>query len=184
MRRPVFLALTVATLAAFGAAGCGAGSPSPTTTTSAQVSGRFPAQGVSFTPPADWSVDAGKGHLVATAQAGQSTVAVWRYPRSQKLPKSKLELQAARDALLTTSSQDVTFEKIKTAATTIADEPAVQIRARQHIAGQPRTVRSTHIYAYGSEYVIDAYSDADSFRQVDATVFRPLLRSLRVSSPE
>jgi hypothetical protein len=60
----------------------------------------------------------------------------------------------------------------------------VQIRAREHIAGQPRTVRSTHIYAHGAEYVIDAYADADSFRQVDAQVFRPLLRSLHVSSPE
>jgi hypothetical protein len=45
-------------------------------------------------------------------------------------------------------------------------------------------VRSTHIYAHGAEYVIDAYADADSFRQVDAQVFRPLLRSLHVSSPE
>ena len=105
-------------------------------------------------------------------------------PRTETLPKSKLELQAARDALVkATTKRDVTFEKIKTAATTVAGEPAVQIRAREHIAGQPRTIRSTHIYAHGAEYVIDAYSDADSFRSVDATVFRPLLRSLHVSAP-
>jgi len=32
--------------------------------------------------------------------------------------------------------------------------------------------------------VIDAYADADSFRSVDAQVFRPLLRSLHVSAPQ
>ncbi|HWI74245.1 MAG TPA: hypothetical protein VNT55_19955 [Baekduia sp.] len=165
-------------------AGCGSDS-SDTTTTSAADAGRFPSQGLTFTPPADWSVDAGTGHLVATAQAGQATVAVWRYPRTETLPKSKVELQAARDALVKASKKrDVTFEQIKTAATQIAGQPAVQIRAREHIAGQPRTVRSTHIYAHGAEYVIDAYADADSFRAIDAQVFRPLLRSLRVSSPE
>jgi hypothetical protein len=184
MRRPASLALTAAAIAALAAAGCGSDS-STTTTKSAAASGSFPAQGISFTPPADWSVDQGEGHLVATAQAGQATVAVWRYPRGEKLPKTKLELQAARDALLKASSKrDVTFEQIKTAATTIAGEPAVQIRAREHIAGQPRTVRSTHIYANGAEIVVDAYADADSFRKVDADVFRPLLRSLHVTPPK
>ncbi|HWH94801.1 MAG TPA: hypothetical protein VNT03_13155 [Baekduia sp.] len=182
MRRPACLALTAAALAAF-AAGCGSDSSSDTTT-SAQASGAFPKAGLSFTPPADWSVVPGRGHLVATAQAGQATVAVWRYPRGEKLPKSKLELQSARDALVAASrKRDASFEQIKTAATTVAGKPAVQIRAREHIAGQPRTVRSTHIYANGAEYVIDAYADADSFRGVDAQVFRPLLRSLHVSAP-
>jgi hypothetical protein len=185
MRRPAFVALTAVMLAAL--AGCGGNDSSSggTATTSAEASGQFVKQGVTFTPPSDWSVDAGTGHLVATAQAGQATVAVWRYPRTETLPKSKVELRAARDALVTASKKrDATFEQIKTAATTIAGQPAVQIRAREHIAGQPRTVRSTHIYAHGAEYVVDAYADADSFRSVDASVFRPLLRSLRVSSPE
>jgi hypothetical protein len=182
MRRSACLALTAAALAAF-AAGCG-GDSSGDPAKPAQAGGSFPQAGVKFTPPADWSVNAGNGHLVATAQAGQATVAVWRYPRTETLPKSKLELQAARDALLSASrKRDASFEQIKTAATEIAGQPAVQIRAREHIAGQPRTVRSTHIYAHGAEYVIDAYADADSFRAVDAQVFRPLLRSLQVSAP-
>jgi hypothetical protein len=167
MRRPASLALTAAAIAALAAAGCGSDSPTKTATTSAAEAGSFPAQGITFTPPADWSIDRGTGHLVATAQAGQATVAVWRYPRGEQLSK-----------------RDVTFEQIKTAATTIAGEPAVQIRARQHIAGQPRTVRSTHIYANGAEIVVDAYADADSFRKIDADVFRPMLRSLHVSKPQ
>lgn len=181
-------ALTAVAVSAVALSACGSSSDDPTTSGSGSAaadSGAFPKQGVSFTPPADWSVNTGNGHLVATAQAGSATVAVWRYARTQTLPKTKLQLQAARDALVSASKKrDVTFEQIKTAATEIAGQPAVQIRAKEHIAGQPRTVRSTHIYAHGAEYVIDAYADADSFRAVDAKVFRPLLRSLRVSSPE
>jgi hypothetical protein len=184
MRRSPAYVLTAALCGAAALAGCGSSSDSGRTTTTAQVTGAFPKAGITFTPPADWSVDAGTGHLVATAQAGSATVAIWRYPRTETLPKSRLELQAARDALVDASlKRDASFEKIKTAATTIADAPAVQIRARQQIAGQPRTVRSTHIYADGAEYVIDAYADADSFRAVDAKVFRPLLRSVHLSSP-
>jgi hypothetical protein len=188
MRRPASFALTAVAAAAL-AAGCGGDTPSPAASkalvpVSDATGGDYPAQGISFTAPSGWTVGSGKGHLVATAQAGQATVAVWRYPRAQKLPKSKAELKAARDALLTAArKRDVTFEQIKTAPTEIAGKPAVQIRAREHIAGQPRTVRSTHIYAHGAEIVIDAYADADSFRQTDAAVFRPLLRSLRVTKP-
>jgi hypothetical protein len=184
MRRPASFALTAAAVAAFAAAGCGSASSSKTTTTSAPAGGDYPAHGISFKAPAGWTVDAGQGRLVATAQAGQATVAVWRYPRDEKLPRSQAELKAARDALLKAArKRDVTFEQIKTAPTTIAGKPAVQIRAREHIAGQPRTVRSTHIYANGAEIVVDAYADADSFRQTDAAVFRPLLRSLHVTKP-
>jgi hypothetical protein len=182
MRRSAPLALTAAALVA-ALAGCGGASGGDAATTAAQPTGAYPKAGIAFTPPADWNVDAGTGHLVATAQAGQATVAVWRYPRAETLPKTKLELQAARDSLLTASTKrDASFQTIKTAATTIAGQPAVQIRAREHIAGQPRTVRSTHIYAHGAEYVIDAYADADSFRSVDAQVFRPLLRSVHVAA--
>jgi hypothetical protein len=183
MRRHAILALTVTGLAAL-AAGCGGSSSPDTKSTAAEPSGRFPAAGISFTPPADWSTQRGNGSLVATVQAGEATVAVWRYPRSQRLPESQAELKAARDALLKASAaRDAGFAEIKTAPTKIAGMPAVQIRARETISGQPRTVRSTHIYAHGAEIVIDAYADADSFRRIDAQVFRPLLRSLQVTRP-
>jgi len=184
MRRLLSYALTATAVAGL-LAGCG--SDSPATKTAAQppqAGGSYPSQGIAFTPPSGWSVDRGQGSLVATVQAGPSTVAVWRYKRGEALPSSKAELKAARDALLGAARKhDSTFSEIKTAPTTIAGQPAVQIRARETIAGQKRTVRSTHIYSHGAEIVIDAYSDADSFRKVDADVFRPLLRSLKISNP-
>jgi hypothetical protein len=186
MRRLPILALTVAALAA----GCGNDqTQAPDTTTPAPSGGEsaasYPQHGIAFKAPAGWNLDQGSGPLVATVQTGQATVAVWRYPRSEKLPKSMAQLKAARDALLAeTRKRDSSFEVIKTAPTEIAGKPAVQIRARETIDGQPRTVRSTHIYSNGAEIVVDAYSDADSFRRVDAEVFRPLLRTLEVSKPQ
>lgn len=185
MRRSFTLAM-LATAVAGLAAGCG-GDSSPTTSTPAAVpnaGGSYPQQGIRFTPPEGWSVAEGSGSLVATVQAGTSTVAVWRFPRTERLPETKSDLKAARDGLLAAARKhDSTFNEIKTAPTTVAGNPAVQIRARETIAGQPRTVRSTHIYAAGSEIVVQAYSEAGTFRKVDADVFRPLLRSLQIKRP-
>ncbi len=183
IRRSALLALAATAVAAF-AAGCGDDSSSSSTTAAGPAGGDYPAAGIRFTPPEGYSVAGGKGRLVATVQAGQATVAIWRYPRKEALPKSKDELKAARDALVKAAEKaDDTFEIVKTAPTEIAGQPAVQIRARETIAGKPRTVRSSHLYAYGAEIVVDAYAEHDSFRQVDADVFRPLLRSLKVTAP-
>jgi hypothetical protein len=184
MRRSFTLAM-LATAVAGLAAGCG-GDSSPATAIPAvqDVSGSYPQQGIRFTPPEGWSVAAGSGSLVATVQAGASTIAVWRFPRSERLPKTKADLKAARDGLLAAARKhDRTFDEIKTAPTTVAGKPAVQIRARETIAGQPRTVRQTHIYADNAEIVVQAYSEAGTFRKVDADVFRPLLRSLQIKRP-
>lgn len=144
----------------------------------------YPQAGISFEAPAGWNIDGGKEPLVATLATGRATIAIWRYPRSEELPRSKAELEAAREALLTAArARDATFQEIKSAATKIAEKPAVQIRARETIEGEPRVVRSTHIYAHDAEIVIDAYASADDFRRVDAEVFRPLLRSLEVEKP-
>jgi hypothetical protein len=182
MRLPSLLLTAAAAAALF--AGCGgddATTPSPAATT---ASGSYPAQGVTFRPPPGWSVTAGKGNLVATVRAGTAMVAVWRFPREQRLPASKAELSAARDALLQAShANDATFREIKSAPATIAGHPAVQVRARQEVAGQVRVIRSSHIYADGAEYVVDASADPDRFRTIDAQVFRPMLRSLQVSRP-
>lgn len=144
----------------------------------------LPDLGLSFLAPAGWNLDRGKPPLVATIATGQATIAIWRYPRSEALPKTKAELELARKALLEAAkTRDPTFTEIKSSATKVAGLPAVQIRARETIESQPRVVRSTHIYAYGGEVVVDAYAAADDFRRVDAEVFRPLLRSLKVTAP-
>ena len=67
--------------------------------------------------------------------------------------------------------------------TKVNEQNAVQIRGNETIDGQRRTVRSTHIYAGGAEIVVDATAPVNEFRRVDAQVFSPMLRSLRISRP-
>ncbi|HEU4977078.1 MAG TPA: hypothetical protein VFT50_18460 [Baekduia sp.] len=178
MRRHVSIALTAAALAAL-ASGCGStdelpAAPAPHPTP-------FDAKGISFVAPAGWTVNRGTGHLIATVATGEGTVAIWRFPRKQELPDTKDELRAARDGLVDAlTSKDDAFEAIATAPTEIAGQPAVQIRAHETIAGVVRTVRTSHIYAGGAEYVVDAYTDDSRFRDIDARFFRPILRSMKV----
>jgi hypothetical protein len=184
MRRAALLAAVAA-----GLAGCGndktqppdVASPGPSQGT---VQAHYPDQGVNFDAPKGWDLTGGKAPMVATAATGTATIAVWRYPRSEPLPKTKAELRQARDSLIAAAkARDATFKPIKAAITRVSHAPAVQIRATETIAGRPRTVRSTHIYTQRSEVIIDAYAPDADFRRVDATAFRGVLRSLRIFKP-
>jgi hypothetical protein len=145
---------------------------------------RYPAQGITFLSPGGWNVTKGTPPLVTTVQSGGATIAVWRYPRTEPLPQTKVDLKAALDALVgAAKARDATFAPIKTAVTKVGGAPAVQVRAKETIAGHPRIVRSTHVYKLGAEVVVDSYAPAASFRRVDGQVFRLLLQTLRIAKP-
>jgi hypothetical protein len=187
MRR--FAVLLLSLLALVALAGCGNDeTPAPNTTTPGPALGKepvsFPEHGITFDAPAGWNLNRGTPPLIATVATGQATIAIWRYPRNEDLPRTQAELQAARDALVQAARRrDRTFEVIKSAPAEVAGRPAVQIRARQTIEDQPRVVRSTHVYAEGGEVVVDAFAGPDDFRRVDREVFRPLLQSLNLTAP-
>jgi hypothetical protein len=184
MRRS-FLVLAALSMAA-PVAGCGGAAEldAPAAAAGATIEARYPPRGIAFRAPAGWSLEAGTAPLVATVRTGQATVAIWRFPRSEPLPRTPAELEAARQAILAEAMRrDSSFDVVKSAATRVAGRPAVQIRARETVAGRRQVVRSTHIYHAGGEVVVDAYAEPDSFRSIDAEVFRPLLRSLSVTRP-
>ena len=188
--RAVMRRLSPIFLATLALAACGNDKTKPPdVTTVGQPTGstpaNYPAAGLRFEAPAGWNLDPGKAPMVAVVQTGRATVGVWRYPRAEPLPKTKEELAAARDALLAAAkARDPTFSPIKSAVTKVNEQHAVQIRGNETIDGQRRTVRSTHIYAGGAEIVIDAVAPATEFRRIDAQIFRPMLRSLRISRPK
>lgn len=127
----------------------------------------------------------GQGTLVTTISTGEATIAIYRYPRSERLPRTKKELRAALDGLVAAAkARDATFNELKRATLEVDGHPAVQLRATETVVGRPRTVRSTHIYAQKAEIVVDAFAPDKDFRRVDAQVFRDVLRSLRISRPE
>lgn len=145
---------------------------------------KYPALGVDFRTPSDWSYREGSLPLVATTSSGQAVVAVWRYPRTQPLPRTLSELRAARHALVGAAREhDPTFTYQRAQIVDLNHQPAVVLVGRETIAGQPRAVRSTHVYAHGAEYVIDALAPAGYFARVDAAAFMPLIHSVRFWPP-
>lgn len=186
-RRPGPLAL-LALLAAL-AAGCG-NKPSkpPVVTTPKAAFGwidlPIPAQGITFQRPGAWRYAPGTPPLLGTMSSGLATIALWRYPRNESLPTTPDELSAARDALVAAAkARDPSFSVIKAKGTRAAHEPAVVIVADETVAGQPRRVRSTHIYAADAEIVVDAFAPADQYEQLESPIFRKLVRSLKISKP-
>lgn len=134
--------------------------------------------------PAGWARIPGTAPAVATIATGQATIGIFRYPRTEPLPRTREQLDAAATALVAAAkARDPSFTEIKRARLKVDGQPAIQIRGTETIDGQPRTVRTTHVYAHGGEIVVDAYAPEASFRRVDAQVFRPLLATMRVSAP-
>lgn len=145
----------------------------------------FPAAGLSFLAPNGWLRTDGQGTLVTTISTGEATIAIYRYPRTETLPRTRAELDAALTALVgAAKARDSTFTEIKRGRLRVDGHPAVQLRGTETVVGRPRMVRSTHVYADGAEIVVDAFAPQADFRRVDAQVFRGVLRSLRIMRPK
>jgi hypothetical protein len=176
-------------LACVLAAGCGnAQQRPPDVSVPAQPNGATPvafdAQGVRLSAPGGWHVQPGQAPLVATIQSGPAQIAIWRYPRTEPLPATGAQLADARDLLLQAArARDQTFKEAKVAITKLGGHPAIQVRGTETVGGEPRTVRSTHVYAFGAEVVVDAFAPATAFERVDREAFRPVVRSLKLQAP-
>ncbi len=184
MRRPAVLLLLAA-----GLAGCGnARTQPPDVATPRAPAGkrtvRLAPAGIAFVAPRNWAPLAPETPQVGGIQSGTATLAIWRYPRSEPLPAGRAELRQARRRLVAEVRRRGPQVQIRSSRITQrAGAPAVELVARQPVAGVQRDVRSSHLFARGAEVVVDAYAPPAQFRRVDTTVFEPLLRSLRLSRP-
>jgi len=180
--------LTLLCVGSLAIAGCGdsRGKP-PDLSTPATPDGfthtAFPAAGLRFSVPRDWRTIAGTSPQVVILQSGLATVAVWRYRRDGRLPHSRAALKGAlRSLVAITAVRDPTFRRLGAAVVDVAHHAAIQVRGLETIDGLPREVRSTHLFVNRSEVVVDAFAPPGMFASVDAHVFHPLLRSLRVEA--
>jgi hypothetical protein len=186
--RAVLATLTLAAVAV--ASGCGNEPDKPPVVTTPKeafgwVDYPLPEQGVSFQRPSAWRITPGDPPLLATMSSGLVTISVWRYPRQEPLPETLEELTVAKDALVAAAqARDPTFEVIKAKGTRAAHRPAVVIIGDETVAGQPRRVRSTHIYTNASEFVIDAFAPADQYATVEEPIIVELIRTFEFSDPE
>lgn len=143
-----------------------------------------PRGGYKLIAPAGWTVAAGAPPLVSTISSGPVIVSIFRYPRTEPLPRTKDELdRAITDLLAAAKARDATFTPLKTARFRVDGRPGIQVRGTQTVAGLPRTVRSTHVYAYDGELVIDMLAPTDTFKAIDQLYFLPLLRSIDLRKP-
>ena len=185
MRRTLLLTLPVLALA-----GCGSNKDNAPDTSSIQTTGptvavKYPDAGVAFRAPEGWRRQTGKAPLVAAVQTGQATIAVWRYPRDEQLPVTHTGLQAAKEALVgQIRKRDPSFKVQKAKLLHVGPKRAVQVLGIGTINGNPRMIRSTHIYTQKAEFVVDAYAPPTVFDRVDRTVFAPLLESLEIAKPK
>jgi hypothetical protein len=179
----------IAIAAAVALAGCGndrtappdiGGIPAP----KAFRDATFVRDGVSFRAPTNWRIVEGTAPQVATVAVGDAQIAVWRYPRSEPLPETRDQLEAARVALLAqVRNRDATF-RLRSSRLVMKDGlRAVELVASVTNQGQRRRVRSLHAYGKGAEVVVDAFAPPKVFRRVDDQTFGPVTRSLKLRAP-
>ena len=114
----------------------------------------YPADGLRFSVPRDWRVIPGTSPQVAILQSGLATVAVWRYRRDGRLPRSRAALTLALHSLVALiGSRDPTFRRLGAAVVAVAHHAAIQVRGLETIDGLRREVRSTHLFVNRSEVV-------------------------------
>ena len=132
-----------------------------------------------------WRRQKGKAPLVYAVQTGQATLALWRYPRTEQLPQTHSALVDAKEALVAQiRKRDSTFKVSKAKLLHVGPKRAVQVLGTGSIAGNRRTIRSTHIYTQKAEFVVDAYAPPTVFDRVDKQVFAPVLDSLEIDKPK
>jgi hypothetical protein len=145
----------------------------------------FPRDGLFLDRPGNWPFRAGRPPLVASTSNGTATVALWRYLRSEPLPREGDALEAAQASLeAAVKARDATFALEGSRRVEVDGAPGIELRGTETIAGRKRRVRSTHVYAKGAEVVLDAYAAPQDFERVDREVFAPIVDSLRIDPPE
>jgi hypothetical protein len=147
----------------------------------------FDAQGVRFRAPTNWRVVPGDGTRVATVAIGTAQVAIWRYPRTEPLPETRAQLNAARDALVKQiESRDATFKLTSTRLILKRGIRAVEVvGVGTNLTNQTvqRSMRSLHAYGRGAEVVMDAFAPPKEFARIDEQTFGPMSRSLTLRTP-
>jgi hypothetical protein len=148
----------------------------------------YPAQGIDFRAPTNWRISPGEGTHVATVAIGDAQVGVWRYPRTEPLPETRDQLDAARDAVVKQiEARDPTFKLTSTRLVLKKGIRAVEVVGVGTNLTNPsvqRSTRSLHAYGEGAEVVLDAFAPAKDFARVDEQTFAPMSRSLKLRAPK
>jgi hypothetical protein len=168
-------------------AGCGDDDSGQTTTARIAPPQRvdYGQYGISFRTDPSWSVNGGLRPHVSAIASGAASVAIWRFPRTERLPRTRLELrQALRSVVASARRRDTTFRRIEGHTMRVDGRPAIEIRATDRLDGRQRATRTLHLYAYKAEIVVEGWTAPTDAARADRVLFDPLLRSLRIARPD
>lgn len=177
--------------AALLAAGCGSDPQRPPDVGAAGPPGPLlpfssATQGILLDIPGAWKLEQGppEGPLVVQMTSGRATIAVWRYPRSEPLPRTRTDLEATSDSLVAAiKTRDPEYAVTSTRILRDASRRGVEVIGTGTNSGFPRRMRSLHLFGAGAEVVLDMYTTPEQFATVDGDVFREVARSLRIRTP-
>jgi hypothetical protein len=142
---------------------------------------KYSVAGISLRVPTNWRAFQGTGSQLVTVAIGDGQIAVWRYARSEPLPVTRAQLDAARQALVAqVERRDGTFELTSSRLVMKPGLRAVELVGQGTNQGERRAVRSLHAYGRGVEVVVDAFAPPQDFARVDEQTFGPVARSLRL----
>ena len=188
MRLSVLLVLSVL-LATAALSGCGnSRTPVPNASAPAPAKGfrmvTLSAAHIAVEAPQSWALATGRAPLVAVISSGNAVIALWRYARSAAVPAGTAPIDQLEHSLIARArARDPGIEVLSAQVLRMSGFPAVQLEAVEHIAGQLRMVRSTHLFLANTELVLDEYAPPRFFGAVDHTVFVPVAHSLVVTPP-
>jgi hypothetical protein len=150
------------------------GRPGPTT--------EFESEGaVSFRHPRSWIALGAEPPRYASLASGGALAAVYGYARSD-LGTDAASVEASRRRLVRSLRlREPGFLVERTETTQIDGAPAVEIRGRGAIAGDPVETRSVHVYKPEVEWVIDAYARPGQFEEANRIAFELLLATIDLS---
>ena len=136
---------------------------------------------VSFRHPRSWVALEAEPPRYASLASGGALAAVYGYPRSD-LGADAASVEASRRRLVRSlREREPGFLVQGTETIRIDGSPAVEIRGRGAIAGDPVETRSVHVYKREVEWVIDAYARPGQFEEANRIAFDLLLATIDLS---
>jgi hypothetical protein len=189
VRRPVHVALSLLCLAVSlpcAAAGCGAerqAPPDPDAALRSKLERRdFPAAGLSIALPGRIPIGPAMPPQVFRAGVGDWFMSAFAYPRSERLPRGRVALAAARRRLIAeVRERDPRWRLVSSRLTRADGAPAVELVGDQTLSRARVRTRSLHVYRGEGEYVLELAAGLSRFPSLDRSTFDPIARSLRVT---
>ncbi len=142
----------------------------------------FPAAGMNFTRPRNWTISRRELPGVFELVSGEAVVAGWAYTRAEPLPETAAELEGAKNRLIGAIKERDPEYRLKSAVVSeVAGAPAIDVRGEQVVSRRTLRTRSVHVFDGDVEYVIEAIAPPADYDVVERGVLTPLLSSLELT---